>query len=56
MAHTCPHCGQYCTCRGDWDDCDMGEDPECEHCPEGFDGDDDEDSPAWDQEEEEYEL
>jgi hypothetical protein len=43
MAHTCPHCGQYCTCRGDWDDCDIGEDPECEHCPDGFDGDDDDD-------------
>ena len=21
MAHTCPDCGQYCTCNGDIDDC-----------------------------------
>jgi hypothetical protein len=34
MAHTCPECGQYCTCNGDWDDIDFGEDLDCRHCPE----------------------
>ena len=33
MAHTCPECYQYCTCNGDIDDIDFGEDPECTHCP-----------------------
>ena len=33
MAHTCPDCGQYCTCNGDWDDIDFGEDLDCRHCP-----------------------
>lgn len=30
MAHTCPRCGSYCTCRGDWDDCDFGININCE--------------------------
>jgi len=34
MAHTCPECSQYCTCNGDWDDIDFGEDLDCRHCPE----------------------
>ena len=25
MAHTCPECGQYCTCNGDIDDIDFGD-------------------------------
>ena len=33
MAHTCPECGSYCTCNGDWDDIDFGEDLDCHHCP-----------------------
>lgn len=24
MAHSCPVCGSYCTCGGDWDDIDIG--------------------------------
>lgn len=32
MAHTCPECGKYCTCGGDWDDIDFGENINCE-CP-----------------------
>lgn len=32
MAHTCPSCYAYCTCNGDWDDIDFGDDPECLHC------------------------
>jgi hypothetical protein len=47
MAHTCPVCGQYCTCGGDWDDIDMGYDPDCTHCDlddiEGAETDDDDD-------------
>lgn len=31
MAHTCPNCGSFCTCNGDWDDIDFGEDLGCEH-------------------------
>lgn len=27
MAHTCPLCGCYCTCKGDWDDFDLGKLP-----------------------------
>jgi hypothetical protein len=27
MAHTCPQCGCYCTCKGDWDDIDLGHEP-----------------------------
>ena len=30
MAHTCPNCGAYCTCNGDWDDIDFGEWLGCE--------------------------
>lgn len=33
MAHTCPECGDYCTCGGDWDDIDFGESLDCRHCP-----------------------
>lgn len=29
MAHTCPRCQQYCSCNGDWDDCDFGIDFSC---------------------------
>ena len=32
MAHTCPSCYAYCTCNGDCDDIDFGDDPECSHC------------------------
>ena len=31
MAHTCPNCGAYCTCLGDWDDIDTGEWLGCRH-------------------------
>ena len=34
MAHTCPECGSYCTCNGDIDDIDWGEDLMCECCPD----------------------
>jgi hypothetical protein len=27
MAHTCPQCGCYCTCSGDWDDLDLHMEP-----------------------------
>lgn len=42
MAHTCPECGQYCTCCGDWDDIDMGEWTGCK-CPCWEEDEDDED-------------
>jgi len=41
MAHTCPRCGQYCDCRGDWDDLDFGVDWNCECECEGWGSDDD---------------
>lgn len=31
MAHTCPNCGAFCTCQGDWDDIDFGEWLGCRH-------------------------
>lgn len=37
MAHTCPSCGAYCTCNGDWDDIDFGEDLGCQHECDDFD-------------------
>lgn len=46
MAHTCPECGQYCTCEGDWDDCDFGEDPDCICCL-GREEDDEDDDPYY---------
>lgn len=57
MAHTCPRCGQYCTCNGDWDDCDMGEWGGCtkdhDGCMDDEFGDDDlEDD--WDDDEAPY--
>ena len=30
--HTCPDCGQACYCRGDIDDCDLGESAAQEAC------------------------
>lgn len=42
MAHTCPRCGSYCTCRGDCDDIDMGEWNKCRcPCPDEDDFEDD---------------
>lgn len=35
MVHTCPECGSHCTCNGDWDDIDYGDDPDCGHCSKG---------------------
>ena len=33
MGHTCPNCGQFCTCNGDIDDIDFGEDcPAADAC------------------------
>jgi hypothetical protein len=53
MAHTCPDCGSYCTCQGDWDDMDMGSWSKCACClgkEEDFDREylDDPDSEAED--------
>ena len=46
MAHTCPDCGQYCTCGGDVDDIDWGDEGDgalnCSHCwDDKFDHDND---------------
>lgn len=48
MAHTCPQCGSYCTCRGDWDDMDLGIDYYCECCEDYEDWEDVDDE--WDDE------
>lgn len=50
MAHTCPACGKYCTCSGDWDDINFGEWSKC-RCPcEDEENDDDEDDwHEWDE-------
>lgn len=56
MAHTCPYCGCYCTCSGDWDDIDLGIEPTggcvhylSENCE--YDRQDDEDwGERWDDE------
>lgn len=44
MAHTCPHCGQYCHCGGDIDDICFGEKLTCTCCY----GDDEEDDDFYD--------
>jgi hypothetical protein len=51
MAHTCPQCGCYCTCKGDWDDIDLGHEPPggCVHyldpdCDCNHDGEEDYDA------------
>lgn len=52
MAHTCPCCGNYCTCCGDIDDIDMGEWDGCKHwreCENDYD-EDDEDYYDYDEE------
>lgn len=50
MAHTCPRCGQYCNCRGDWDDCDFGIDLNCQcDCDESDEDWEDVDD-EWDEE------
>lgn len=58
MAHTCPRCEAYCTCHGDWDDIDMGYDPNCtkDHngCTEPDFGDEDEED--WDEDDFEYDV
>lgn len=39
MAHSCPVCGNYCTCGGDIDDCEFDNTPEqmaCTCCEESF--------------------
>jgi hypothetical protein len=41
MAHTCPQCGQYCTCDGDWDDIDFGIKSDCRCCIDEEDDDED---------------
>jgi hypothetical protein len=41
MAHTCPVCGNFCTCRGDWDDIDFGIKYDCECCNDEEDDFDD---------------
>lgn len=43
MAHSCPNCFSYCTCKGDIDDIDMGVWDGCECCCECEDDDDDDD-------------
>lgn len=43
MMHACPECGQACSCAGDCEDHDTGDEfyEECEHCMDGdFDDDD----------------
>ena len=32
MAHNCPDCGNYCKCKGDCDDDEMGIWEDCIHC------------------------
>jgi len=50
MAHTCPDCGQYCTCNGDIDDSEFNSEealincvhyltPECSYGNDSFDDD-----------------
>jgi hypothetical protein len=43
MAHSCPECYQYCTCQGDIDDIDFGDDCDgadnCTCCLGNDDGD-----------------
>jgi len=46
MAHTCPECYSYCTCNGDIDDIDWGEDYMCVCCDSKQD-DDWEDDEQW---------
>jgi hypothetical protein len=41
MAHTCPRCGQYCTCNGDGDDMDFGVDGRCRRDHDGCTSEDD---------------
>lgn len=53
MAHTCPRCGQYCDCRGDWDDIDFGEDWNCECDCEEPEGEGEDVDNEWDEEVEE---
>jgi hypothetical protein len=44
MAHSCPRCGSYCTCSGDWDDIDLGLDfPNCRCDCRVYDEDDEND-------------
>jgi hypothetical protein len=51
--HTCPECGQLCTCQGDIDDIDFGEVNWCTHCfDQGFDQDEYDD--YWNGEPDEY--
>lgn len=35
--HTCPECGQACSCAGDCEDHDTGDEfyVDCEHCMDG---------------------
>lgn len=54
MAHTCPECGQYCDCQGDWDDIDFGERWDCICCMNKEDDGDWEDvDDDWDEDVEE---
>lgn len=46
MAHTCPVCGQHCTCNCDWDDIDFGEVIDCIHCSV-IDEDDEPEKVPW---------
>lgn len=48
MAHTCPECGSYCTCQGDWDDVDFGIKLNCICCIESDDYDDDDSFDEYD--------
>jgi hypothetical protein len=34
--HTCPDCGQACSCSGDFEDHDTGDEFECVHCDGSF--------------------
>lgn len=64
MAHTCPECGQACSCGGDIDDLFLEgtkEEAECTHCPDEDDDDDelefdDDDAPASDDDDDELEA
>ena len=53
MAHTCPCCGRYCNCRGDFDDMDFGYDRYCECDCEETDSDWEDVDDEWDEEVEE---